>query len=341
MKELSAGVVGMGVMGMLHTGILNSLENVKVTAMADTEKFVIGFLQKSLSNVKIYDDYKKMLSESNLDLLFITTPVNSHIKIASDCIKNNIPFFIEKPLGLNASECESLCKLLSTNNVINMTGFYLRFADTFCKAKELLDDGIIGGILKINAHVSRPLILKKNTGWRFKKEISGGGVLIDIGISLVDLLLWYFGNIKSVQGTYETNFLPEIEDFVSAKLTFEAGFECNFESTWNVKNQRLQETNIEIVGENGSLKVNEDYVNLKLNKTNDEQLFYKPTLYNGVSFDIGGPMYTREDVDFVNCIRSGKQSMLNALNILKTQSVIESIYKSCKSHKTEQVSYID
>jgi len=52
MKELNAGVVGMGVMGMLHAGILNSLDNVKITAMADTEKFVIGLLQKNLPDVK-------------------------------------------------------------------------------------------------------------------------------------------------------------------------------------------------------------------------------------------------------------------------------------------------
>jgi len=159
---------------MLHAGTLNSLQNVAVTAVADTEKFVTNFLQKNTPQIKVYNDYKKMLDNSDLDLVYITTPVNSHIEIASYCAKKNLHFFVEKPLARTASECESLCKLLTEHQVISMVGFYLRYSSTFSKAKELLDQEIIGEIKKVGSTVFRSLELKGGEAWRFKKRIEWG-----------------------------------------------------------------------------------------------------------------------------------------------------------------------
>ena len=332
-------------MGMLHAGILNSLKEVKIIALADTENFVNNLLKKSLPNVKIFDDYKKMIDNTQLDLIYITTPVQSHVEIAEYCANQNIPFFIEKPISRNALECKSLYDILLKNETINMVGFYLRYVDSFVKAKEILENNILGKIIKINAYVSRPLILNKQSGWRFNKKLSGGGVLIDIGISLVDLLVWYFGKVKHVNGNCEHNYLEGIEDFVEATLTFENNIECELEATWNIKNARIQETNIEIQGELGILKVNEDYAQVifKENPSKKQKnLFYsKVDLFKGVEFDIGGTMYTKEDTDFVKCIKMDKQSFLNLKNSLVSQSIVDSIYKSDDTKKLELVDYIE
>jgi len=57
-----------GKMGMLHAAILNSIDKVKVTAVADTEKFVLKFIEKNTSNIKGYTDYVKMLEQADLIL---------------------------------------------------------------------------------------------------------------------------------------------------------------------------------------------------------------------------------------------------------------------------------
>ena len=335
----------MGVMGMLHAGTLNSLNNVTVTAVADTEKFVMNFLRKSVPQIKVYDNYQKMLNRSDLDLVYITTPVNSHIEIASYCAKNNLHFFIEKPLSRTSSECEPLCNILREYQVINMVGFYLRYSSTFLKAKELLHEKVIGEINKVNSAVFRSLVLKKGEGWRFKKELSGGGVLLDIGIILIDLLLWYFGKIKTVDATTEIHNMQEIEDSATASLTFESGMPCSFYASWNKKNYRIQETTIEIEGTLGKMKVNEDslkiYYNDDKEKRNQNSIFYRQSLYKGVEVDIGGPMYTLEDLDFIKCINAGKQSKLNVINSSMTQSVADYIYKSSLDNQVEKVTYIE
>jgi len=339
MVELRAGIIGMGVMGMLHAGTLNSLENVKVIAVTELEKLVIKFIQKFLPNVKVYEDFKEMIEKENLDFVYITTPVKSHISIATYCAKKDIPFFIEKPLSRTATECKELCKILRNKKITNMVGFNLRYSSTFLKAKELLDKKSIGKITNVKATAFRTLVLKEGTGWRFQKESSGGGVLVDIGIHMIDLLLWFFGKIEKVKIEEISFVFPEIDDSVSASLEFENKIKCMFETAWNVKNYRLQETTLEIHGELGKIKVNEDYVKIQYFKS-DEEIWYRQSLYKGVEIDIGGSMYTWEDTDFVNCLRNEKQLGSNIINSAQVQSVIDSIYESAKTKKQEGVTCV-
>jgi len=251
MTKLNAGIIGMGKMGLLHAGILNSLPNVKVNAIADTEKFVINFFKKNTDSIEVYTDYKKMIEDSKLDLVYITTPVASHIPIASFCASKKINFFVEKPLGRNAEECSTLCKIVKQNNVLSMVGFYLRYKETFKKAKSILDSGILGKTKNIKSSVYQTQFLTNTSGWRFKKEISGGGVLIDLGSHLIDLLLWFFGKPKTVEASTKSKNSQEIEHTASGKIQFEDGLECFFDSSWERDGYRLQETTLEIEGEYG------------------------------------------------------------------------------------------
>lgn len=340
---MNIGVIGMGKMGLLHMGILNSLDGIRVSAVSDTEKLVTNFL-RTIDGLAIYTDYKKMIEDSTLDAVYITTPVASHVPIASFCAERKIPFFVEKPLGKNAKECVNLCNTIKENKIISMVGFCLRYVETFTKVKELLTKESLGAITSIKSSAYRSQLLAKSSGWRFKKDVSGGGVLIDIGIHLIDLLLWYFGNIASVDGTIKSQHLQEVEDTVTSTIKFENGLQCSFDASWNVPNYRLQETTIEIVGTLGTLKVNEDFVNIHYNESGHEkpnETFYRQSLYKSVPVDIAGPEYTREDLDFIECVRTGKLPMLNVLDSSRTQSVVDSIYESSKNRKLELVKYIE
>ena len=344
MNSLKVGIVGMGKMGLLHAGILNSIPDTQLFAIADTEKLITNFIKKTSPQIEVFDDYKKMIQSSKIDIVYITTPVSSHIPIASFCAQNAIPFFVEKPLGRNSEECVLLCDIVNNTKVINMVGFYLRYADTFAKTKNLLETGVIGKVTSVKSSVYQTQILSKNLGWRFKKEVSGGGVLIDLGSHLIDLLLWFFGKINTVTASTKSQYTKEVEDSVTAEILFNNGLRCSFEASWTIPDYRLQETTIEIKGENGTIKVNEDYVKIEYNlpeKNADNSILYRQTLSKGVPIDIGGPEYTKEDIDFLNCIKNKKQSMLNVHNSSNTQSVIDCMYKSAKTKKTEKVIYIE
>jgi predicted dehydrogenase len=226
-----------------------------------------------------------------------------------------------------------------------MVGYVLRYSDTFKKAKELMDEGVLGVITGIKGSIYHTQKTSKGLGWRFKKEISGGGILIDLGIHLIDLLMWYFGKIIAVRGSIESFIAQDIEDKITGLLTFGNNLKCTFEASWKEKNYRLQETSIEIEGTLGRMKVNQDFLKIdyadSTQNVQNNRIFYRQDLYKGIEFDLAGPEFSNEDIDFINCIREEKQSQLNVLNSSRVHSVIDAIYKSAKTKQIEEVSYID
>jgi predicted dehydrogenase len=343
--KMNIGVVGLGKMGLLHTGILNSLPGVSITAITEKESFIANYIKSAFSNIKVYDDHEKMLRDEKLDLVYITTPISSHLPIALSCIENEINFFVEKPLTKDLDECRTLCNELKRHKIIHGVGYNRRFIDTFVKTKSLLESRIVGDIIEVKSSMYVSNIFSKSSGWRGKKNISGGGVLQDFGSHLIDLLLWYFGPIDIVSGQTKSVY-SEVEDFAHMKLEFVNKIKAELDTSWSVKGYRLPEINIKITGTNGTLLVSEDFIKIELKQPiegfeNTETTIYKQSLNTGVLIDLGGPEYTREDIHMVDCVRQNKQTLVNAFEASKTQCVIQSMYDAADKGEVKQVRYLD
>ena len=344
MSNMNVGIVGLGKMGLLHTGILNSLEDVKITAITEKENLIANYIRGSLKEIKVYEDYDMMLEHEKLDLVYITTPISSHLPIALSCIKNKVNFFIEKPLTKNLEESKVLCAELRKHNLIHAVGYNRRFIDTFSKVKSFLDSKILGEIITVKSSMYVSNVFSKSSGWRSKKNVSGGGVLLDFGSHLVDLLLWYFGFITTVSGEVKSLYSKEVEDSAHMEIEFENKISGELDTSWSVKGYRLPEINLEIHGTNGNLRVNEDIIRIELKNSvkeleNTNMVIYKQSLNNGVLIDIGGPEYTKEDMHVVDCIKKNRQSLVSVFEASKTQSVIQSMYDAAGNGK-RQVKYI-
>jgi len=342
---MKVGIIGLGKMGLLHAGILNTFSNVQLTSIAEKETMVTKFVKNSLPQVTVYNDYKEMLESENLDLVYITTPISLHFPIALLCIKNKINFFVEKPLTKNLNEAEILCSKLKGLQIIHCVGYNRRFIDTFSYTKKLLENNILGEIKSVKGNMYMSNIFSKSKGWRLSKKMSGGGVLLDFGSHLVDLLLWYCGSIRKVEGEIKSIYSKEVEDEAHMELEFENAIHGSLDTSWSIKGYRLAEINLELHGKNGILKVNEDYIKIQLKKPvngfhENETLIYKQSLNTGASFDIGGPEFTKEDEHVVNCVTMKKQTMLNIFEASRTQSVIDAMYKSAYNKSSQTVKYV-
>src|SRR5688572_31911231 len=151
-RQLNACIIGLGKMGLLHAGILNSLSDTRIIAVAEREKVIAKYVRESLPQIHVYEDSEEMFGAEDIDIAFITTPVSSHYPIAQSCIKHGINFFIEKPLCKNLEEARKLCEYLKTHpDIVHGVGFNRRFIDTFSKAKSLLSEGILGDISTVKA----------------------------------------------------------------------------------------------------------------------------------------------------------------------------------------------
>jgi predicted dehydrogenase len=87
-NPIKLGIVGLGKMGILHAGITNSISGTNVTAICEKESFLTtaakAFLPKRIA---VYKDYQKMMTEEQLDAVFITTPISTRVPVATDLLK--------------------------------------------------------------------------------------------------------------------------------------------------------------------------------------------------------------------------------------------------------------
>ncbi len=342
---MNVGIIGLGKMGLLHAGILSSLDGVRLVAITDKEDLIKNCVQKALPEVKIYSDYQKMLLKEELALVYITTPVSSHVPIANLCIDRGISFFVEKPLASNIEECKALCSRLKGNHLVHAVGYSKRFLDTFSKAKELLDSKLLGDLIYVKSSMYVSQLFNAGKGWRYKKQESGGGVLLELASHLVDLLLWYFGKIKYVSAIMKSHYSAEVEDFAHSGIVFESGLTGYLDTSWSVRNYRLPEITIEVHGEKGMMTVNDDFIRINVdNKFEGFQpsltTIWKQDLVRGTIIDIAGPEYTHEDIHVVNCVNHKTQTLISSFEAAKTQSVIESMYVSGVERVSKEVQYI-
>mgnify|MGYP001209793719 CR=1 FL=1 len=125
---------------------------------------------------------------NNTDHIIIALPHNL-IKDTFKYLSNYCSsFLIEKPLGLNIAEGNEINKIANEKNIEVATGFNYRFLHNIKKLKELIDQNYFGEIYSIDmtmAHGGRPGMEKE---WKLNKRSAGGGVVIDPGIHLFDLM---------------------------------------------------------------------------------------------------------------------------------------------------------
>lgn len=150
-----------------------------------------------------YDDAQKLIEDPEVDAIYIATPPYAHMEYTLRAAEAGKPVYCEKPLGMSSEESRKMISFCKEKGVPFFVAYYRRALPKFLQIKALLEDGAIGEIrhAHIAIHQSISELDKQQGGtWRVRPEISGGGLILDVGSHALDLLDWYFGPIKEAQG---------------------------------------------------------------------------------------------------------------------------------------------
>jgi UDP-N-acetyl-2-amino-2-deoxyglucuronate dehydrogenase len=328
------GIVGFGKMGMLHGALLNSIGGVEITAIADTSRMVLRAFKSVLPDIKYFASYETMLDECSLDAVIICTPSFSHTQIAKYAASRNVNIFIEKPMSSSLEQAIHLYELLKEKPLISMIGFSSRYIPTFLKGKEIIESGILGRIESVKAQAYIADVFSKQRGWRYNKSFSGGGVLIDVGVHMIDLLYWYFGKIASVIGSIKSIYSDDVEDEAAVHLNFKNGLGVDFDCSWSKVGYRKLYLKMEIEGEKGEIIITDQNLTRKMHKPNDAEsetlnLNYAD-LYEGYYIDLGEPQYSIQMKRFTDNIKKKRKSDVDVEAGLYVQKIIDGIYASAR-----------
>ena len=303
-RKLRVGVIGLGKMGLLHAGVLNTLSDVELAAICEQSSFIRRIAKKAIRNVPIVGNLQDF-SSMNLDAVYITTPTSSHYDVTKQVYEEQLArsVFVEKPLTSKYVDSKALCDFGEHTGGVNMVGYLRRFMVTFMKTKELLSQGVIGEpeFFGVNAFSSDFVGAKPDS----KASMLRGGVLSDLGSYAFDLSLWFFGGLRVNSAKVECLVGSEGEDSVHVYVSRRSGgLEGQVSASWCVKGYRMPEVNVSIKGAEGLLEANDDKVSLSLNK-GEKTVWFRHDLNDNVGFWLGSPEYYREDFVFVQSIRSG------------------------------------
>lgn len=319
-NDISAGVIGLGKMGLLHASILSVMDGVKVTALCEKSTLISRFARKILPETSVVEDVAQ-LAGRGLDVVFVTTPIPTHFPIIQEVYSRQIVkhVFVEKTLASNRRESGELCSLAEHASGITMVGYQRRFAVTFAKARELLKKGALGDVVSFEAHAYSSDFAE---GAGEGKGNARGGVLRDLGSHAIDLALWLFGDLKA--GPY-LDPLP-LSPNAAAPVVFGAktkgGLEGEFKVSWSVPGYRMPEIGISVEGGDGRLMANDDVVELTP-KASPPTRWYRQDLSDGVPFLLGGPEYYRQDEEVVRCLREGRSPENSFSSASKTDRIID------------------
>jgi predicted dehydrogenase len=323
LEPLRVAVVGLGKMGLLHSSILNVMENVRVVGLCEKSSIVRRIAKKLLRNVRMVDDVLE-LSDLDLDAIFVTTPIPTHFSIGKTVFTRNIAsnFFMEKTLAASFSQAQELCKLVQVSRGVNMVGYMKRYSVTFRKAKGLLERKAIGELTSFQAYAYSSDFAEID----LKSKISGsrGGVLPDLGSHVVDLAVWYFGPLDVASANLHSVTNSSSEDEAAFEVQSSDGLKGLFDISWCKKEYRMPEFGLRILGKEGVLGVNDDKVDLKL-EDGTHTSWYRHDLNDSVGFLIGAPEYYREDECFVNSALAGRQVQPDFSEGSKVDKLLEKV----------------
>ena len=180
-------------------------------------------------------EYKKILTDKNIDVICICAPNKFHKDIIIESLRAGKHVFCEKPITRNFKEAQEIYKVAKNSKNILQVGSNHRFFESVLFAKKLVDKGTIGEVLSFSGRIGHNGERLKDS-WFWKKEISGGGTLLDNGCHLLDLSRFFLGKFESGTGitsnTYWKNL--EVEDTASGVFKTQEGKTASIFCSWRL-----------------------------------------------------------------------------------------------------------
>jgi predicted dehydrogenase len=193
MTPLRFGVVGCGAIVTLHQlPALRRCPSVRVSTLVDRDGKWAEQVAKRFRVPAASDDHGVLIGQ--VDAALVATPNTTHADIACDLLEHGIHVLCEKPLGTTGEEVERMLAAAQRGGARLMAGHCLRFSPNLDMLKRVVDAGWLGALEGVTATIGGPYQgVATRTDFRRQRALSGGGVLIDLGVHVLDLMVWLAG----------------------------------------------------------------------------------------------------------------------------------------------------
>ena len=360
---LNLAIIGAGEIARRHVNGFallreKGLKGLQVRSIVDLNEENAKSLAKIIGGIqgfvpRIYTSTEKMLrEESDVQAVYICVPHSEHHRVAIPCIEEGMHIFIEKPLGITMRAAWKIAKAAQNKGVVLAVAENFRRFLRYRLAKVVLDRLLIG-VPRFVFWIDQKVFLDY-WGWRHHKLMAGGGWTLDYGVHTVDVLRFLLGEPYEVYAVtrlfepqriagYERKIQSDVEDTMMSVIKFSNGIVVNWswsDLCFNVNDEwnyiRL------IYASDGSMHLEkgfwirskrlfqpfdrEDVVkNLLAMVSPKQRSEWFPLGFLGKSWD---DVFAIELYDFIKAINGERKPEVDAMDGLRDQAVVFSVYES-------------
>jgi predicted dehydrogenase len=259
-QEVNWGIIGCGNVTELKSGpAFSKTEHSRLIAVMRRDAALAQDYARRHDVPKFYSDANQLINDPEVNAVYIATPPDSHASYAIAAMKAGKPVYVEKPMARTFAECQEMIRVSEDAGIPLFVAYYRRSLPAFLKVKELIETGIIGRPLMVNARLYKTAAEKdlpiEEHHWHTNPEIAGAGHFYDLASHQFDFLDFLFGPVTEVHGIAQNRAgYYKAEDTVSASFTFGSGVVGN--GSWCfVVDKGSEEDTIEITGTKGRISL--------------------------------------------------------------------------------------
>ncbi len=352
MSRLKVGVVGVGV-GRLHLKGYQALsDEVEIVALCDKDEARLHEVGDAFDIPLRYTDSQALFTSGKIEAVSICLPNSLHASVSIAALEAGLHVLCEKPLAENVIASQKIVEAAGDAPGKFMLCFNRRYRPDVRWIKACIDTGKLGRIYQIKAGWIRETGIPGWTNWFINKDAAGGGPLIDLGVHILDMVMWLLDYPKahSISGDVQANFGPHgrktwhgsnlmdknafgVEDSATAFIRLADGIILNLETSWASHTKPgTDDFFITVMGTKGGIDL---YVANYAEK--DTLTFY--TEINGTPVTIK-PQVTGNQFDhsyavaeFVKCIQKDMLPTASAEKGLIIMQMIDAIYRSASTQR--------
>ncbi|MCI0450644.1 MAG: Gfo/Idh/MocA family oxidoreductase [Chlorobi bacterium] len=317
-----------GIAQIAHLPIISKMDNVEIIGVCDVDKSKAKTIAQKYNVKNYYFKFDEMIDSAEADCLMVATPTNLHKEQSIKGLEMGLNVLVEKPLARTFIEASAIIDVQKKSKKKLMVGMNNRFRpdimmqESFISAKELGDIFYIKtGFLKKRSTVEN---------WSVRKEESGGGVFMDLGVVMLDIALWLmkFPKVKSLTAVNYYHTFNNVEDSSFVLIRFANDSTVTIETSWSLhREDDLFYCNV--YGKEGSAAINP----LKIYKHMHNTLVNVTPLKMEKPANIFKRSYEYEMSHFINCVRSDLPNLCDGVEALERMKIVDAVYKSAKTGK--------
>ncbi len=219
--KLKVGIAGYGIVGKRRRQFIDRNPYLYTYAVCDQNLQNETVME---DGVKSYSHYQNLLDEP-LDILFVSLPNYMAPEVTIAGLERGLHVFCEKPPGRDVTDIEKVAKAKEKYPELHLKyGFNHRYHFSVQHALRIIKNGDYGEVINLRAVYGKSKITPFSGSWRAKRKYAGGGILLDQGIHMVDLMRLFCGEFTNVKSFVSQNYWKEdVEDNAYALLMDEQG----------------------------------------------------------------------------------------------------------------------